>query len=68
MFIESNTHSKVKTVFTVKKSLPIFPTPAGMSLTKLSLAGTNFIPRQGEFGKCRPSWGPEIIKLFFTVY
>jgi hypothetical protein len=32
--------------------LTIFPSPAGMSLTKLSLAGnTLFIPGQGEFGK-----------------
>jgi hypothetical protein len=34
-----------------KKSLTIFPSPAGMSLTKLSLAGNNFIVTgQGEFG------------------
>jgi hypothetical protein len=31
-----------------KKSLAAFPSPAGMSLTKLSLAGN--IPGQGEFG------------------
>jgi hypothetical protein len=36
---------------TVKKSLAIFPFPAGLSLTKLSLAGNNLsIPGQGEFG------------------
>jgi hypothetical protein len=30
----------------------IFPSPAEMSLTKLSLAGNNLIiPGQGEFGK-----------------
>ncbi len=35
---------------TVKK-LTIFPSPACMSLTKLSLAGKNLIiPGQGEFG------------------
>jgi hypothetical protein len=35
-----------------KKRLDIFQSPAGMSLTKLSLAGKNFIiPGQGEFGK-----------------
>ncbi len=35
-----------------KKLLAIFPSPAGMSLTKLSLAGNNLIiPGQGEFGK-----------------
>jgi hypothetical protein len=34
-----------------KKSLTIFPSPAGMSLTNLSLAGKNLIiPGQGEFG------------------
>jgi hypothetical protein len=32
--------------------LAIFSSPAGISLTKLSLAGNNFIiPDQGEFGK-----------------
>jgi hypothetical protein len=35
-----------------KKSFSIFPSPAGMSLTKVSLGGNNFlIPAQGEFGK-----------------
>jgi hypothetical protein len=34
-----------------KKSFTIFPSPAGMSLTKLSLAGNNLIVTgQGEFG------------------
>jgi hypothetical protein len=38
--------------YTVKKGLAIFPTPAGMSLTKLSLDGNNLIiPAQGEFGQ-----------------
>jgi hypothetical protein len=33
-----------------KKRFAIFPSPAGMSLTKLSLAGDNLIiPGQGEF-------------------
>jgi hypothetical protein len=37
--------------FTLKKRLAIFPSPAGMSLTKLSLAGNNLIlPGQEEFG------------------
>jgi hypothetical protein len=37
---------------TVKKMLAIFPSPAGMSLTKLSLPGNNLkFPGQGEFGK-----------------
>jgi hypothetical protein len=36
--------------YTVKKVID-FPAPAGMSLTKLSLAGNNLItPGQGEFG------------------
>ncbi len=48
-----------------KKRLVTFPSPAGMSLTKLSLAGNNLIitkfslggnnliiPAQGEFGNC----------------
>jgi hypothetical protein len=34
-----------------KKRLAIFPSPAGMSLTKISLAGNNLIiPGQKEFG------------------
>jgi hypothetical protein len=34
-----------------KKRLAIFPSPAGMSLIKLQLAGKNLIiPDQGEFG------------------
>ncbi len=38
--------------YTVKKRLAIFPSPAGMSLTTLSLGGNNFIiPGQGEFGQ-----------------
>jgi hypothetical protein len=35
-----------------KKTLAVFPSPAGMSLTKLSLDGNNLIfPVQGEFGE-----------------
>jgi hypothetical protein len=35
-----------------KKGFVISPSPAEMSLTKLSLAGSNsIIPAQGEFGK-----------------
>ncbi len=35
-----------------KKRLAVFPSPAGMSLTKLSLAGNlQIISGQGEFGK-----------------
>jgi hypothetical protein len=36
--------------YTVKKII-VFPSPAGMSLTKFSLSGNNLIiPAQGEFG------------------
>jgi hypothetical protein len=35
----------------LKKKLPIFLSPTGMSLTKLSLAGnTLIVPGKGEFG------------------
>ncbi len=35
----------------LKKKIIFFPSPAGMSLTELSLAGNNLIiPGQGEFG------------------
>ncbi len=45
---------------TVKKRLSIFPFPAGMSLTKLSLTGKNkIIPGQGEFGQWHPGLGRE---------
>jgi hypothetical protein len=47
-------HVKIKAIraYTVKKSLAVFPSPVGMSLTKLSLAGNNLIiPGHGEFGK-----------------
>jgi hypothetical protein len=47
----------------------IFPSPAGMSLIKLSLDGKNLIiPVQGEFDHCHPGWGRENGKSFFTVY
>jgi hypothetical protein len=43
--------------YTVKK-LFIFPTPLGMSLTKISLAVKYLlIPCQGEFGKWHLGWG-----------
>jgi hypothetical protein len=42
----------LKRGYTVKKRLKIFPSPAGMSLTRLSLARNNFIiPGEREFGK-----------------
>ncbi len=41
-----------------KGYLAISPSPAGMSLTKLSLAGkTLIVPGQGEFSECHPGWG-----------
>ncbi len=41
-----------------RKRLPIFPSPAGMSLAKLSLVGKNLInPGQGGFGYWHPGWG-----------
>jgi hypothetical protein len=47
-----NPRSFHRSMYTVKKSLSIFPSPAGMSLTKLSLAGKILIiPGQGEFGQ-----------------
>ncbi len=43
-----------------KKSLAVFPAPAGMSLTKLSLAGNKLIiPSQGVFGNWRSGLGRE---------
>jgi hypothetical protein len=43
---------KLYVEYTVKKMFAVFPSPAGMSLTKLSLAGNNLIiPCQGELGQ-----------------
>ncbi len=43
-----------------KKRSGVFPSPVGLSLTKLSLAGKNLIiPGQGVFGKWHPGWGRE---------
>ncbi len=54
------------------KLLTIFPSPAGMSLTKLSLAGKNYSwpwkVGQGKFGQWHPGWGREYRYTFFTVY
>jgi hypothetical protein len=48
-----------------KKRLTVFPSPAGMLHTKLSLARNNLIiPSQGEFGKFHPGWGRENCKRF----
>jgi hypothetical protein len=50
----------VYTVHCKKKFSDFFPSPAGMSLIKLSLAGNNLIfPGQGEFGYWHPGWGRE---------
>ncbi len=57
-----------------KKSISIFPSLAGMSLTKLSLGRNNlymtslFPPRESLVGKSHPGWGREYRKAFFTVY
>jgi hypothetical protein len=48
----------VEKAYTVIKKIIVFPPPAGMSLTKLSLAGKNLIiPGHGEFGLRHPGWG-----------
>jgi hypothetical protein len=48
----NNFRTQHKYLVHCKKRLAIFPSPAGMSLTKLSLAGNNLIiPGQGEFGQ-----------------
>ncbi len=56
--------STESTVYTVKKGYD-FPSPAGMSLTRLSLAGNNLsIPGQAEFGTWHPGWVRENRWLF----
>jgi hypothetical protein len=51
-FIQISTYGPFNQQFTVKKRLATFPSPDGMSLTKLSLGGNNLIiPAQEEFGK-----------------
>jgi hypothetical protein len=53
-----------------KKSFSIFPSPAGMSLTKISLGGNNlymtslFPPKESLGGT---GWGREYRKVFFTL-
>ncbi len=48
-----------------KKILATFPFPAGMSLTKLSLAWNDLIiPGQVESGKWHPAWNGKIVNLF----
>jgi hypothetical protein len=55
---------------TVKKSFSIFPTPAGMSLTKLSLEGNydviyKFFPPRESLVSDIPAAGTGISKSFF---
>jgi hypothetical protein len=52
-----------------KKGLAIFPSPAGVSVTKLSLAGNYLInPGQGEFGYSNiPTRDGKIANLFYSV-
>jgi hypothetical protein len=46
----------------------VFPSPAGMSLTKLSLAGNNLIiPSQGEFVSDIPVEDGKKDNLFYSV-
>jgi hypothetical protein len=53
------------TRYTVKKRLAIFPSPAGMLLTKLSLAGNNLLfPGYGEFDSDIPAGDGNIANLF----
>ncbi len=50
-----------------EKRLATFPSPAGMSLTKLSLAGNNqIIFRQGEFGDI-PAEDGKSLTIFYSV-
>jgi hypothetical protein len=52
-------------VYTVKKCLPFFPSPAGMSLTKLSLAGNHLIiPRQGDWLGHIPAGDGKVESIF----
>ncbi len=53
-----------------EKRFVIFPSPAGMSLTKLSLDGNSLIiPVQGEFGQCRdiPAGNRKSVIFFYSV-
>jgi hypothetical protein len=60
--------------YTVKKNFSIFPSPAGMSLTKLSLGGNNdviyklFLPRESFVSDILVGEGNiEKLFYFFTV-
>ncbi len=59
--MERNSQSKLH----CKKKVSGFPSPAGVSLTKLFLAGSNWIiPSKGEFCKWHPGWGRKTANLF----
>jgi hypothetical protein len=51
-----------------KKRLAIFPSPAGMSLTKLSLATGNNLTSRESFVSDIPAGTGKSNNLFFTVY
>jgi hypothetical protein len=54
--------------YSVKK-LSIFPSPAGMALTKLSLAGNNsIIPGHKSLVSDIPARDRKMYNIFFTVY
>ncbi len=66
---KNNCMDKILQYGTLSKNVIDFPSPAGLSLTKLSLAGNNqLIPGQGEFGYWHPGWGRENRWTLFTVY
>jgi hypothetical protein len=66
-------HSSMKSTYTVKKSFSTFPSPAGMSLTKLSLGGNYdviyklFLPMESLVSDI-PAGDGNIEKFFYSVY
>jgi hypothetical protein len=65
----SPSHFNILKTLHCKKRLAVFPSLAGMSLTKLSLAGTNLIiPGQGEFGISDiPAGDGKTCNLFYSA-
>jgi hypothetical protein len=56
-------------MYTVKK-VTIFPSPAGLSLTKLSLDGNNYctlFPARESLGSDIPAGDRKVAKLFYSV-
>jgi hypothetical protein len=54
--------------YTVKEMLAVFPSPAGMSLTKLSLAGNNvIIPARESLVSDIPAGDGQTANLFYSV-